>query len=115
MGFWRNNVDALLECKVDGVSVADMVQELFLVIRENIQVRRFERYEGVVSTYIHGGGRIGVMVKFDTTAVIAANDLFKEMGKDVRDSDLLKGNKEYNNKNYKKSTKAAKAIFKKIR
>ena len=39
----------------------------------------------------------------------------KEMGKDVRDSDLLKGNKKLNNANFKKSTKAAQAIFKKIR
>lgn len=77
------DVDALMQCKVDGLSVAEMVQEVFLVVRENIQVRRFERYEGAVSTYIHGGGRIGVMVKFDTTADVASNDSFKEMGKDV--------------------------------
>ena len=41
--------------------------------------------------------------------------LNKEMGKDVRDSDLLRGNKNLNNENFKKSTKAAQAIFKKIR
>jgi len=77
------DVDALMECKADGITVADMVQNLFLVIRENIKVRRFERYEGVVSTYVHGGGRIGVMVKFDTTDDVASNDSFKQMGKDV--------------------------------
>lgn len=77
------DVDALMECKADGTTVAEMVQELFLVVRENIKVRRFERYEGVVSTYVHGGGRIGVMVKFDTTDAVAQNDSFKEMAKDV--------------------------------
>ena len=41
--------------------------------------------------------------------------LNKEMGKDVRDSDLLRGNKNLNNENFKKSTKAAQTIFKKIR
>ncbi len=75
------DVDALLECKENGQTVAEMVQEVFLVVRENIKIRRFERYEGVISTYIHGAGRIGVMVKFDTTA--ADNDTFKELGKDV--------------------------------
>ena len=77
------DVDALLECKEDGQTVSEMVQELFLSVRENIKIRRFERYEGVVSTYTHGGGRIGVMVKFDTTDAIAAADTFKEAAKDV--------------------------------
>lgn len=75
------DVDALLACSDNGVTVADMIQEVFLAVRENIKVRRFERYEGVVSTYVHAGGKIGVMVKFDTTA--ADNDTFKEMAKDV--------------------------------
>ena len=34
-------------------------------------------------TYVHGGGRIGVMVKFDTTNEIAAKPEFTEFGKDV--------------------------------
>ena len=75
------DVDALLACTDNGVTVADMVQEVFLAIRENIKIRRFERYEGVVSTYVHAGGKIGVMVKFETEA--ADNDTFKEMAKDV--------------------------------
>ncbi len=75
------DVDALLACAENGVTVADMVQEVFLAVRENIKVRRFERYEGVVSTYVHAGGKIGVMVKFDTDA--ADNDTFKEMAKDI--------------------------------
>lgn len=75
------DVDALLACAENGVTVADMIQEVFLAVRENIKVRRFERYEGVVSTYVHAGGKIGVMVKFDTDA--ADNDTFKEMAKDV--------------------------------
>lgn len=77
------DVDALLACVDGGVSVADMIQEVFLAVRENIKVRRFERYEGVVSTYVHAGGKIGVMVKFDADAAVAATDAFKEMGKDI--------------------------------
>ena len=77
------DVDALMECKADGVTVADMVQELFLVVRENIKIRRFARFEGVVSTYVHGGGRIGVLVKFDTTDAVAQTPAFAEMAKDI--------------------------------
>ncbi len=77
------DVDALLACKLDGVTVADLVQELFLVVRENIKIRRFARYEGVVSTYVHGGGRIGVLVRFEAPESVVAQDAFAEFGKDI--------------------------------
>ncbi len=77
------DVDALLKMTVSGEdkTVEDAVQELFLTIRENMKVRRFERVEGTVATYIHGGGTVGVLVKFDTDADY--NDKFVEMGKNV--------------------------------
>ncbi len=75
------DVDALLECSYEGTKVSDMMQEFFLAVRENIKIRRFARYEGTVSSYVHGGGRIAVMVKFDTNA--ADNAVFQEMAKDV--------------------------------
>ncbi len=75
------DVDALLATEAENGTVADMIQEVFLAVRENIKVRRFERYEGVLSTYVHAGGKIGVMVKFETAA--ADNDTFKELGKDL--------------------------------
>ena len=77
------DVDALLACTEDGVTVEEMIREVFLAVRENIKVRRFERYEGVLSTYVHAGGKIGVMVKFNADASVADNDTFKEMAKDV--------------------------------
>ncbi|MEG1887113.1 MAG: translation elongation factor Ts [Oscillospiraceae bacterium] len=77
------DVDALLACTVDGVTVENMVQNLFLILRENMKIRRFERYEGVVSTYVHGGGRIGVMVKFDADASVCENQIFQDAAKDV--------------------------------
>ena len=77
------DVDALLACSEDGVTVEEMIREVFLAVRENIKVRRFERYEGVISTYVHAGGKIGVMVKFNADASVADNDTFKEMAKDV--------------------------------
>ncbi len=76
------DMDALLACKQDGMTVEEMVQELFLAIRENIKVRRFARFEGKLVSYVHGGGKIGVMVNFDTDAD-AANDALITMGKNV--------------------------------
>ena len=76
------DMDALLACTEDGMTVEEMVQELFLKIRENIKIRRFVRYEGKVVTYVHAGGKIGVMVKFDTD-LDAANDAFIAMGKNI--------------------------------
>ncbi|MBQ7726452.1 MAG: elongation factor Ts, partial [Clostridia bacterium] len=76
------DVDALLQCEKDGKTVESMVQELFLAIRENIKIRRFARYEGKVVSYIHAGGKIGVLVNFDTE--LAADDAaFITMGKNV--------------------------------
>ena len=77
------DVDALLKCTADGKTVEEMVQDYFLIVRENMKVRRFKRMEGVVSNYVHAGGKIGVLAKFDTTPEIAAKDEFKVMAKDV--------------------------------
>lgn len=77
------DVEALLAATIAGGTgtVAAALQEKVLTIGENIQIRRFVRYEGDIETYIHGGGKIGVMVKFDTD--VADKDGFAEYGKDV--------------------------------
>ena len=59
------DVDALLASEMDGKTVKDVVTEAIAKIGENISVRRFVRYEsaeGKVYSYIHGGGKIGVLV-----------------------------------------------------
>ncbi len=76
------DVDALLQCQKNGKTVEAMVQELFLAVRENIKVRRFARYEGKVVSYVHAGGKIGVLVNFDT-ALDETNADFVTMGKNV--------------------------------
>ena len=75
--------DALLAAKDDetGKTVDELRQDIFLKFRENMQIRRFARYEGKVATYVHMGGKIGVMVKFD--ADVADSDAFATMGKNV--------------------------------
>ena len=79
------DVDALLKETVSGedATVEAAVQELFLAIRENMKVRRFARVEGVVETYIHAGGSVGVMVQFETDDATAAKDAFAAMGKNI--------------------------------
>ncbi|MBE7025881.1 MAG: elongation factor Ts [Ruminococcaceae bacterium] len=58
------DVEALLDSKfVDGENtIREMLTEKIATIGENMNVRRFERFEGNVVGYVHGGGRIGVMV-----------------------------------------------------
>ena len=76
------DLDALLACSKDGSTVEEKVQELFLAIRENIKVRRFERFEGKVVSYVHAGGKIGVLVNFDTT-VDGNNEALVTAGKNI--------------------------------
>ena len=75
------DVEALKEVSVDGTTIGEMLTEKIATIGENMNIRRFVRYEGDCVTYIHGGGKIGVMVKFDTD--VADKDGFEAMGKDV--------------------------------
>jgi elongation factor Ts len=76
------DVEALAALTAEGgKTVAELLQEKVLTIGENIKIRRFERLEGDLITYVHGGGRIGVIVKFDTD--VASKPGFKEYGKDI--------------------------------
>ena len=62
------DLDALKAATISGgdKSVEETLQDLFIKIRENMVIRRFQRFEGVLVPYVHGGGSIGVMVKLDT-------------------------------------------------
>ncbi len=78
------DVETLLTCKMeDGKTVEESRQDKVLVIGENIQLRRFERYEGVCAAYVHGGGTHGILVNFNTADDVAAKDEFTAYGKDV--------------------------------
>ena len=79
------DVESLLTATfVDGTeTINDMLINKIATIGENLTVRRFERYEGVVETYIHGGGKIGVMVAFDVDAAKADAPEFKEYAHDI--------------------------------
>jgi translation elongation factor Ts len=79
------DVEALLSCKAVGSdkTIDDLLKEKIQTIGENIKIRRFKRFDGVVGAYIHAGGKIGVLVKFDTSAEVAAKAEFKEYAKNI--------------------------------
>lgn len=58
------DVDALNACALEGATVKDYITNATAVIGEKISIRRFEIYEtkGKIETYIHMGGKVGVMV-----------------------------------------------------
>ncbi|MDD6038388.1 MAG: translation elongation factor Ts [bacterium] len=64
-------------------TVNEALVEKVAVIGENLKIRRFEKVvedNGCVVTYVHGGGRIGVIVDAETTVV---NDAVKEALKNI--------------------------------
>lgn len=78
------DVESLLAYKAEGsdMTVAELLQEKVLTIGENIQIRRFERFDGPSVAYVHAGGKIGVLVNFETD-LDTASDAFVAYGKDV--------------------------------
>ena len=64
-------------------TVNDALTEKIAIIGEKLSIRRFEKVSidnGAVVSYIHGGGRIGVLVVAETAVV---NDAVKEALKNV--------------------------------
>lgn len=64
-------------------TVAEELAAQIAVIGENMNIRRFERVEeanGFVASYIHAGGKIGVLIDVETDVV---NDAVKEMAKNL--------------------------------
>ncbi len=62
------NVEELLAAKYDADNTVDdyLKKEVINSIGENISVRRFEVVTGLASSYVHGGGTIGVIVTGET-------------------------------------------------
>jgi len=77
------DVDALLASKYENGTIADFITAKVATIGEKITVRRFARYQAkdsIVDTYIHMGGKVGVMVEI---ACAEATDAVKEVAHDV--------------------------------
>lgn len=65
------------------LTVKDAVTALIAKLGENMNVRRFNKFSvesGLTQSYIHGGGRIGVVVELGCEV---QNDIVKEVAKDV--------------------------------
>ena len=72
------DMDALNASEMDGKTVADVMTEAVASIGEKLSLRRFEVYsseDGKLATYIHMGGKIGVIVE------LSGGD--EALGKDV--------------------------------
>ena len=72
------DVEALTACTMaDGATVEDYLKGKIAVIGEKIAVRRFVRYEtnGFLESYIHLGGKLGVMLDMNGEATEAAKEV----------------------------------------
>ena len=69
--------------KDPSMTVKEALSSQISIIGENMNIRRFQQVEeqnGFVASYIHAGGKIGVLVDVETDVV---NDAIKEMAKNV--------------------------------
>ena len=69
--------------KDESLTVKEALSSQISIIGENMNIRRFEKVteeNGFVASYIHAGGKIGVLVDVETNVV---NDEIKEMAKNV--------------------------------
>lgn len=80
------DIDAFLAekwAKDESKTVAEALSSEIAIIGENLNIRRFQQMEennGFIASYIHMGGKIGVLVDVETDVV---NDAVKEMAKNV--------------------------------
>ena len=65
------------------LTVKEALSSQISIIGENMNIRRFEKVteeNGIVASYIHAGGKIGVLVDVETDVI---NDAVKEMARNV--------------------------------
>jgi elongation factor Ts len=79
---------AALQAQFNGLSVEDAVKAKVAEVGENLQFRKFVRFEtqgeGIVSSYIHMGGKVGVLIEVGANnAETAATASFRELVKDL--------------------------------
>ena len=81
------DVEALKAATVDGETVEAIIANGIATMGENMTLTRFARRvveNGAVASYIHMGGKIGVLVEFELgNAATAQNDDFKALAHDV--------------------------------
>ncbi len=72
-----NTLEALEKASKAGKTIEAMRQALSAKLGENIQVRRLADMEtaGIIGSYVHGGGRIGVLVALNKKDLALAKDI----------------------------------------
>jgi elongation factor Ts len=68
------DLEVLNDVKVDGSTIETLVKEATATIGEKITIRRFERFEGNLATYIHNN-KIGVLLETDNADEALAKDI----------------------------------------
>ena len=78
------DVEALRASTFEGEPVEDILTDAIHVLGENIQLPRATTVNaGGIASYIHGGGKIGVLVTFDVEGIDPASDAFQKCGRDI--------------------------------
>ncbi|MDD7690943.1 MAG: translation elongation factor Ts [Ellagibacter isourolithinifaciens] len=78
------DVEALKVVDAEGETVEDVLTDAIHTLGENMNLARAAVVEaGGVASYIHGGGKIGVLVTFDVEGIDPASDEFQHCGRDV--------------------------------
>ncbi len=78
------DVEAAQAADAEGETVADVLTDAIHTFGENMQLPRATTVEaGGVASYIHGGGKIGVLVTFDVEGIDPASAEFQAYGRDV--------------------------------
>jgi elongation factor Ts len=65
------------------MTVEAKLKDMIFTIGENMNIRRFLIVEGVLTSYIHGKGSTGVIVKFEADDNVVANEGFAAFAKNV--------------------------------
>ena len=80
------DVDALMQCKYPGseLTVAETLPEKVMSIGENLQIRRFARFDTPTNVaYVHAGGTHGVLVHLAVEGDIDATEIGKNVAMQI--------------------------------
>lgn len=81
-------LEEALQVTVDGVTIDEFVKSKVIEVGENLQFRKFTRFDlgdnGAIAQYIHMGGKVGVLLEVSAkNGETATKDAFRELVKDL--------------------------------
>ncbi len=79
------SLEDLLNEKIseEDIAIKDSIINLIAMLKENMTLRRASKFnvsDGIINSYIHAGGKIGVLVKLECNN---QNDVLLQLGKDI--------------------------------